>query len=475
MTHVRTNARLASAPLSLVAAVSATALVALCSSVLAATGGADAGSSASGSGNALIQKSGSSAAKPVIAAAPRLQVAAPAKPAAKKVEPPVKKTVVPPKKNTTSSKNSSSKSSSTSSGTTETQGNGQTQQQSAPQTSQAVAPTAAKKAIILSNLQPSDFFNDAAQQMGVEHVLILAQNNMDPDAKTTARVSGEKIVAAVKAERGPDASGWVMLDYELPFDDVFDNGKTDPRYAGMMQSMIDAVKYAKQQLPNCKFTYYGVPNIRYWITGGGWEAAPQWSQIQTMDGKFEVYKALVAELDWLDPCVYDRYDASKTPAGEAAAMAKREDLFRRKNVELCDRLRDAVGKPDMPIIPGVSLVYEGGGSGEVWQPISMAEFRADQVEPLLAAGADGVFLWSSLNYQAWVAGLSWVPTPGEAARSEARSVLTRLFFGGSTPANWSTNEAKAETNRRIATFLSNYAGAVRSAESSAAVAAGGGS
>jgi hypothetical protein len=296
---------------------------------------------------------------------------------------------------------------------------------------------------------------------------------MDPAASTTAKVNGEKVVAAIKAARGENPSGWVMLDYEVPFDEIFDNGPTDPRYNPMVQSMIEAVRYAKAQLPNCKFTYYGVPNMRYWIPGGGWEAAPQWSQIQTMDTRFAVYKELVAELDWLNPCVYDRYDATKHPANEQVALAKREKLFRNKMVELSDRLRDAVGKPDMPIIPGVSLIYEGGGTGAVWQPLATEEFLHDQIEPALAAGADGVFMWSSLDYQTWLVGLSWVPTPGEAPRANARELLTKLFFDGTAPASWTTPEAKVETRRRVSNFLAKYAAAVRTAETSAVATAAG--
>jgi hypothetical protein len=192
-----------------------------------------------------------------------------------------------------------------------------------------------------------------------------------------------------------------------------------------------------------------------------------------MDTRIAVYKELVAELDWLNPCVYDRYDATKHPANEQVALAKREKLFRNKMVELSDRLRDAVGKPDMPIIPGVSLIYEGGGTGAVWQPLATEEFLHDQIEPALAAGADGVFMWSSLDYQTWLVGLSWVPTPGEAPRANARELLTKLFFDGTAPASWTTPEAKVETRRRVSNFLAKYAAAVRTAETSAVATAAG--
>lgn len=489
MFHVRTTSYQTRRSLACLAAVSLASVLTLTPTGLASPLGDPAvptvpgAKPAGGQGNALIQKSGV-APKGVVkiaAAAAQQKAAAEAKAAAAKAaatkqaaKPAPKKTVVaPPKKPATKPAAKPATGSTTPAPGSNTDG-GNSGGQTQGQTQAAVAaPVAAKKATVLSNLPPTDFFNESITGMGVEHVLILGQNNIDPDAATTAKVNGQKVVAAVKAARGENPSGWVMLDYEMPFDAVFDNGTTDPRYNAMVQSMIDAVKYAKAQLPNCKFTYYGVPNMRYWIPGGGWEAAPQWSQIQTMDTRFNVYKSLVAELDWLNPCVYDRYDPSKHSAAEQAGLDARERLFRVKVVELCDRLRDAVGKPDMPIIPGVSLVYEGGGSGDIWKPLSTEEFAKDQVKPLLAAGADGVFLWSSLDYQTWLVGLSWVPTPGEAPRASARELMTKLFFGGTAPASWTTPEAKTETRRRVSTFLANYVSTVRSAESTQ-VASGGG-
>jgi hypothetical protein len=482
MFHVRTTSYQTRRSLACLAAVSLASVLTLTPTGLASPLGDPAvptvpGAKPAGSqGNALIQKSGAApkgVVKIAAKAAAQQKAAAEAKAAAAKAaaaKKPAKKTVVaPPKKPATKPATKPTTGTTTPAPSSTTDG-----ATSGAQTQAAVAaPAAVKKATVLSQFQPDDFFNESLTGMGVEHVLLLCQNNFDPEAATTAKVNGQKVVAAVKAARGENASGWVMLDYEIPFDAVFDNGTTDPRYNAMVQSMIDAVKYAKAQLPNCKFTYYGVPNVRYWIPGGGWEAAPQWSQIQTMDTRFSVYKSLVAELDWLNPCVYDRYDPSKHSAAEQAALDARERLFRVKVVELCDRLRDAVGKPDMPIIPGVSLVYEGGGSGEIWKPLGTDEFAKDQIKPLLAAGADGVYLWSSLDYQTWLVGLAWVPTPGEAPRANARELLTKLFFGGTAPASWTTPEAKIETRRRVSTFLANYVSIVRSTEATQ-VASGGG-
>ncbi|MDZ4755144.1 MAG: hypothetical protein SGJ11_11710 [Phycisphaerae bacterium] len=339
------------------------------------------------------------------------------------------------------------------------------------------AAAAPAKAIILSHLTPALHFNETTVANGVETLLVLGQNNFDPEAKIIGKVSGEKMVAGVKAELGPNPSGWVMFDYEDPMNEVFDNGFEDPRLIPMLNSMIEGMKYAKAQLPNCKFTYYGVPTMRYWITGGGWEKAPQWSQMETIDKKFKLYETLVAELDWISPAVYDRYDYTKHDAVEQASMKLREPIYRKKMVELAVRLREAVGKPDMPIIASVSLVYEGGGSGVIWEPLKTEEFLHDQIVPCLAAGADGAFLWSSLNYQSWIAGLASVPTAAEATRANARAILTKLFYDNVEPSAWSTAEAKATTATKIGDFLSTYVTAVRTAEESAAqqVAGGGNS
>lgn len=370
------------------------------------------------------------------------------------------------KKTATKTSNASSGSSS-SSGSSGSGQSGNSSGGSAPQTQAAVA-AAPKPLVILANLNPSQYFNEVMQAQNVEELLVLYPNNFDPTSQQTAKVDGEKVVAAVKAAKGANPSGWVMLDYEVPFDSIFWNGKTDPRFNGMVASMIEAIKYAKAQLPNCKFTYYGVPNVRYYVANKGWNDMPEWAKIQARQECMDVYLSVVKEMDWISPCLYDRFDPAMHDVSERASLAARESAFRLNAVQICDMLRDAAGKPDLPIIPSIGVVYSDHGKATVWDPIKGEEFRSDQVDPSLMAGADGFFLWSSLEYNAWVASLAWVPTPGEQPRADARATLAKLFYNNVAPASWTSNDSKAETARRISEFMAKYAKWVRDAEKSVA-------
>jgi hypothetical protein len=371
-------------------------------------------------------------------------------------------------KSTNSSSNSASSNSSSSNSSSNQSNQSSGSSGGAQQAQAAVAVVPPKPLTILVNLNPSQYFNASMQNQNVEELLVLYPNNFDASSQQTAKVDGQKVVAAVKAAKGENPSGWVMLDYEVPFDSIFWNGKTDPRFNGMVASMIEAIQYAKAELPNCKFTYYGVPNVRYYVADKGWNNMPDWAKIQTRQECMDVYLSIVKEMDWISPCLYDRFDPAMHEESERASLAARESAFRLNAVQICDMLRDAAGKPDLPIIPSICVVYSDHGKATVWDPIKGEEFRSDQVDPSLMAGADGFFLWSSLEYNAWVAGLSWVPTPGEQPRADARSTLTKLFYDGVAPSSWTSTDSKTETSRRISEFMAKYAKWVRDAEKSVA-------
>lgn len=453
------------------AAVSLASVLAAAATTFAAPIGDPVKPATGGQGNALIQKSGSAPAGVVrisaVAASPAKSAAAAPKPAQKPVTkaavvPPVKKPAPATKTTPPVSKPAAGGSApATSAPATSAPDSGGS---SAPPAPAQAASSSASPFVLLVNLNAEQYFNQEMQANDVQELLVLFQQNVDPNASQTAKVDGQKVVAAVKAARGESPSGWVMLDYEVPFDSIFWNGRTDPRYNGMVTSMIEAIKYAKAQLPNCKFTYYGVPNVRYYVANKGWDIMPEWSRIQTRDECMDVYLSLVKEMDWISPCIYDRFDPAMHEVSERASLAARESAYRLNVVKICDALRDAVGKPAMPIIPSVSVVYEDHGKAKVWAPIAHEEFRSDQLDPAIMAGADGFFLWSSLEYNAWVASLAWVPTPGEQARTDARTTLAKLLYQGSAPASWTTADSKAETARRVSNFMAGYAKWVREAE-----------
>ncbi len=444
------------------AAVSLASVLAAAATTLAAPIGDPVKPATGGQGNALIQKSGSAPAGVVrisaVAASPAKAAAKPAvKAAAKPVAPPAKKAAPAAKPAPPVAKPAA--------GTPAPASGAPASGDSTPPPAQAQAAVAgAQPLILLANLNAGQYFSPEMQAQNVQELLVLFQHNFDPSSLETGKVSGEKVVKAVLDARGANPSGWVMLDYEVPFDSIFWNGKSDPRYATMMTSMIDALKYAKEKLPDCKFTYFGVPNVRYYVSNKGWESMPASTQVATKNDVVALYIDLVKAMDWISPCIYDRFDAAMETPVDRDALVARERLYRANVTSICDALRDAAGKPDMPIIPSVSVVYEDHGKATVWGTIGHDEFRSDQIDPCIANGADGFFLWSSLEYNAWVASLSWVPTNTEAPRAEARSVLTKLLYANSPPASWVSNDGKSDLTKRVSQYILKYATWVREAE-----------
>ncbi|MFO0827681.1 MAG: hypothetical protein U0572_05975 [Phycisphaerales bacterium] len=332
-------------------------------------------------------------------------------------------------------------------------------------TASSNAPAAPAKLTILMSISKKDYFTDAMnQQQGVEECTVLYQDQVDPDARKTGIMNAAKTIAALQAELGANPSGWVLLDFEYPFDDIFWNGPSDPRHKPMVDSINDTLHQLKEKFPNCKFSLYGAPYTQWRVQNQTWDVAPEPALKGELDRCFATYSPIVASLDWLNPTMYDRYEFARASASEQPALRNREKIYRRRMVELSDRLRQAAGKPAMPILPAISPVYDEYGDAEVWKAVDLTEFKAEQVKPAINAGASGFFVWTSIGYRCWVSGLAWVPAEGEKPRAEGREILTKLLYSGSPPANWTSEATKIDTRKRAGKFLEAYSGAIRDVE-----------
>jgi hypothetical protein len=113
----------------------------------------------------------------------------------------------------------------------------------------------------------------------------------------------------------------------------------------------------------------------------------------------------------------------------------------------------AAGVAAKPIIPILSPWFQPGGRATVPRAIPRAELVADQLLPVVDAGADGIALWGAMVYQLRIACGS-VPADtavARASRDELRAVLAKDLLGGADPAtvSWASLAVRGELGRQL--------------------------
>jgi hypothetical protein len=266
--------------------------------------------------------------------------------------------------------------------------------------------------------------------LGLEPVYIVYQG-VDPNAEQSGVIDAERVATRIRTALGPNASGWLMLDFEVPFLAVIRDGPEHPAYEQTVQTMNALVHRVRSEFPQLKITHYGLPTLPYWLpAGGSWAAASPEYRAEMVARYAEHARPVLDPLDWISPTVYDRYDAGMYTDAQRPNVDARERAFRVATMDICDRYQQSSGLPRRPTIPSVSPTYAPGGTVQYpGKLIPIDELLRDQVDPLLEAGADGVLFWHtsvSMIHQATS------EDSGQARQTTRRTAISRNLLGADT-------------------------------------------
>jgi hypothetical protein len=143
------------------------------------------------------------------------------------------------------------------------------------------------------------------------------------------------------------------------------------------------------------------------------------------------YGAVMAEMDWFNPSVYDQYEAALHVPRSQSTPYSAERAYRTASIELIRRWiakRGDTGR--RPIIPMVSCWFQPGGEATALRKIPVAEFISEQVEPCIVAGADSIALWGCMHYFVQVALMPPEQVPAFCVRDrELMRAVMRSDFG----------------------------------------------
>jgi hypothetical protein len=328
---------------------------------------------------------------------------------------------------------------------------------------------------LLYNETPSDHFEDP--KVGAVRYLGVYQAT-DPNAVSgtidVPRVVGE--VRRIVAEN-PDAR-WGMLDFEHPYNEILLAGPSDPRHAAAVRSMVELVRAVRREHPEIRWTYYGMPRLPYWTSGQAWSRIDSSTRRRLFDEAQASYGAILRELDWIQPSVYDKYErALGFPLNDRISGDAAERAFRTAHVEVIQDWFARTGTPPVPVIPVVTPWFLGKGKSTMYRAIPEGEFLADQIHPLLEAGADGISIWSSMRHKINIATIDFIPN--SAYSREIQPVVRSVFASdvlelpGTWQATWTASEVKHALESHCNAVLENAMRLIEKARQSRPVIASG--
>ena len=274
----------------------------------------------------------------------------------------------------------------------------------------------------------------------------------DPNAHT-GQIDVPRVVQATRSivAANPNME-WGMLDFEHPYNEVLLAGPSDPLYANAVASKVALIKAVKEEFPNIKWTYYGVPRLPYWVDGQTWSTMSETKRRELFDHAQDSYGPIMSELDWVQPTVYDKYERNMGfPLSNLVARDAAERAYR---VALVEVTRDWYTRSELqakPILPAVSPWFLDASKATMFRAIPSEEMESDQLRAVIEAGAQGVSVWSGMRHKIMLATINFMPNSafGQLSQSQARSTFSSDVLGGAslTSVNWQDPAVKDALER----------------------------
>jgi hypothetical protein len=310
---------------------------------------------------------------------------------------------------------------------------------------------------------------------GSEHYVGIYQDNADLGARSGV-VNPARVVAHTRTvlQSNPNAK-WGMLDFEFPYDEILMHGPSDPRHEEAVKSLVATVRAVRAEFPQVRWTYYGFPRLPYWIGMKDWGMLTDAERSEIYAKAHASYGAILDELDWVQPSLYDKYEDALEMPRSGSPRAEAEAAYRRGCVEVVAKWYEG-RRPAPPILPAVSPWFQPGGRATVFRAIPREEFLREQVRPAIAAGAAGISIWGAMNYYLKITTVYPAPTSSYSTqwRPVARSAFASEHFGGKTAdeVSWADSQTKQALAAAFNQAFMQAVEAARTAGSAATVASG---
>jgi hypothetical protein len=247
-------------------------------------------------------------------------------------------------------------------------------------------------------------------KLGAQRYFVVYQNNADPNAQKTGVIDPSEVARYVIKSQGDTPEGWGVLDFEDPFDDLLQKDPTSERSKAAIKSMVETIRVMKRAFPRVRWTYYGMPGLKYYLPDGDWSKASARSKTAEVDRQIAAYGPVLSECDWLSPCVYYTVGDARHAKVAPPSIRDATRAWVTERTAMCVRFATTLGRP-VPVIPFASPLYMPGGGARAFGVIPGNVLDEDILAPMAQGGAAGVCIWTgATNF----IGIATGARPGES-------------------------------------------------------------
>lgn len=265
--------------------------------------------------------------------------------------------------------------------------------------------------------------------------------------------------------------GWGVLDFEGKFLKRLNKGPGHPEYEKTASSLIQTIRQVKREWPNSKWSFWGLPDVSYWLHNPG-EKSTNWSSSsnevknQEFKKRAAIFQPLLEEVDWVTPWIYDLYpvDAIKNPAQRKKSAASQAAWVRAK-IELAKQVVATRKKGPIPVIPMCSPLFARSENTAPIAFVPMQEFVEETLHPALNEGVDGLSVWNGISFRVKNAFREVKNQHQSKFRESAQKWLKTLLFP-TQPFNWNDPGAEAQVNDKLRVHLIDQLRVMRKAMTS---------
>jgi hypothetical protein len=323
-----------------------------------------------------------------------------------------------------------------------------------------------KPLVLLHDAIPNSNQMPAVRDLGG---MLWVQVNQDPESYKSGEVDVDFVMRDIDAQFKDRIPPWGVLDFEEPFFKLLEMPSDSPERQRAVQSMLRALRLAKQRYPGVRWSFYGLPNLPFWVNGTGWADLSATEQAESLRKGEVACRDLVSEADWITVSVYDYYDPTRVEPGSPSSVKGTPEqvvrngvVWRMAQVGLAKQLA-----AEKPVIAMVCPFWAPGGIAPACELIPTKDFVERQIRPCMRAGTNGFALYTGYMYRiVLVTRAERVPVKERGyGQDDWRGAFVRDVFGGVGPADWSTLSVKEALSRCCSRWVVERLQAIRQAES----------
>jgi hypothetical protein len=290
---------------------------------------------------------------------------------------------------------------------------------------------------------PPTIYNSIGSNIGTAEVdaipseqYLIVYQDIQPDSRATTDIDVGRLLDAVRKMPASRSCRWGVLDWEHPHFSLIEESSDTARRDRCIAELQRAIVALKTEFPHIRWTVWGAPELPYWVGGHLWDSASEADKSAAIKGAVGRWYKVMDCCDWLMPWIYEVYDREGMAKEEASRRQEAHREWVKAKVDTC-RAYMRRSQRWIPVMPCACPFLAPNNGNKSGIPLLVKDFIELQARPAFQAGANGLALWSALDW--WLPSAFAIDAPSEnkqAVESQAlsRESLRRAFG----PANWTS-------------------------------------